>query len=235
MRKSCECKYAEWMCSVYRLCLSLSFWFLTLICSGVCVTAKLDYPVNKSLLRPTARNLFTCHDRTWRHPPPGFASFSFFPGWQSDFEHLSGLVGGLGLRLQRTAMQMMPAWAARLPEAAAAECVEGLASLLDLTAHLWTLAADAPPPPRRLCSDPVSRRDSEPESTLSRDLGGRGEERRGEKGRGGDAAPRPSLLIWTAGMRTWTVRSPRRNHRAGVCGSTAASVRFHIPACLRQR
>lgn len=56
----------------------------------------------------------------------------------------------------------------------------------------------------------------------------------GRQRRGGDAAPRPSLLIWTAGITTWTVRSPRRNHRAGVYGTTAV-VRFHIPACLRQR
>lgn len=52
----------------------------------------------------------------------------------------------------------------------------------------------------------------------------------GRQERGGDAAPRPSLLIWTAGITTWTVRSPRRNHRAGVCGTTV-----RLPACLRQR
>lgn len=121
----------------------------------------LDYPLNKSPLRPQPEVfslVITEHYAILRQASPR----SLFSGWHSDFEHLPGLVGGLGHRLQRTAMQMMPVWAA--------ECVEaGFPS--GLIAHLWTLAADAVP--RRLCSDPGSMHDSEPESALTRDLGGR--------------------------------------------------------------
>lgn len=46
--------------------------------------------------------------------------------------------------------------------------------------------------PQLFQRDPVSIRDSEPKSALAGDL----------RGRGGGAAPRPSLLIWTAGITT---------------------------------
>ena len=98
------------------------------------------------------------------------------------------------------------------PEAAAAvqerkeERKEVLLVLLvveeSLRTHLWTLL----PKEGRgaaLQRETVSVRDSEPRSALAVDL--RGREGGGGGGGGGgssSAAPRPSLLIWTAGITT---------------------------------
>lgn len=46
--------------------------------------------------------------------------------------------------------------------------------------------------PQLFQRDPVSIRERDPKSALARDL----------RGRGGGAAPRPSLFIWTAGITT---------------------------------